>query len=105
MFFAVYEVCGLGTHHPAGGASPTGTGKLHPGFKLVDVPGTTKEVQNPLSLPGDYVASMDRWWNLVDYRKALRAVCKSIVLPLNQSVPVRDPELSPSTVSNFLLPI
>ena len=76
-----------------------------PGFMLVDVPGITfspnrEDISGApsYSLAKAFVASMSANWNMAEYRRALRKVCKALPISAGSSTSLRDPEQGPCTV-------
>ncbi|XP_024380105.1 mediator of RNA polymerase II transcription subunit 13 isoform X3 [Physcomitrium patens] len=115
---SVYEICRLGSHLPSGtAAGPTGSvGSFSKqslsGFTLVDVPGVSHsgargEFHNAsnYSLAKAFMGDMAANWNMAEYRKALRKVCKALPLSSGSSANQRELELGPSTVVYVVCPV
>jgi hypothetical protein len=54
-------------------------------------------------LATDFVASMNRSWNLSQYRKALCKVCKALPISAGSATTQRDPEPGPCMVGLTIL--
>lgn len=119
---AVYEVCRLGSHMPAGVAAgqsvpmASSSKQMLPGFTLVDIAGVSHSGSaaaataargeffnaSNYSLAKAFAADMASNWNMGEYRKALVKVCKELSLSSGSSASQREPEQGPCTVSSTL---
>ncbi|KAJ7531433.1 hypothetical protein O6H91_14G043800 [Diphasiastrum complanatum] len=103
----VYEACRLGTHTPATVTAPISGRHSMQGLLTVDVLGNQNQASSSsssFSLASAHVVNMDCSWNLSNFRKSLRKVCKSVQIMDKSVLLQRDPEHSPCIVVYVISP-
>ncbi|KAK6159438.1 hypothetical protein DH2020_006752 [Rehmannia glutinosa] len=105
----VYETCKLGTHAPQsfGNEMEIDSGKISPGFVLLDCPQSMKIDTNNASMLGsisDYFLCLSNGWDLTSYLKTLSKVLKSLKLGSPVSVNAKEGNGGPCTVVYVVCP-
>ncbi|KAK6136806.1 hypothetical protein DH2020_029454 [Rehmannia glutinosa] len=105
----VYETCKLGTHAPQsfGNEMEIDSGKISPGFVLLDCPQSMKIDTNNASMLGsisDYFLCLSNGWDLTSYLKTLSKVLKSLKLGSPVSVTAKEGNGGPCTVVYVVCP-
>lgn len=105
---SVYETCKLGTHAPQslGNEMDVDSGKISPGFVLLDCPQSMKIDTNNASMLGsisDYFLSLSNGWDLTSYLKTLSKVLKTLKFSSSVTVNTKEGNGAPCTVSSEYL--
>ncbi|KAL7090404.1 hypothetical protein ACP275_12G039000 [Erythranthe tilingii] len=105
----VYETCKLGTHAPQslGNEMEIDSGKISPGFVLLDCPQSMKIDTNNASMLGsisDYFLCLSNGWDLTSYLKTLSKVLKGLKFGSSPTVNAKDGNGAPCTVVYVVCP-
>lgn len=110
LFVSVYETCKLGTHAPQslGNEMDIDSGKISPGFVLLDCPQSMKIDTNNASMLGsisDYFLFLSNGWDLTSYLKTLSKVLKTLKFGSSVTVNAKEGNGGPCTVSSELFAV
>ncbi|KAL8555994.1 hypothetical protein ACS0TY_003706 [Phlomoides rotata] len=105
----VYETCKLGTHAPQsiGNEMEIDSGKISPGFVLLDCPQSMKIDTNNASMLGsisDYFLCLSNGWDLTSYLKTLSKVLKTLKFGSPVTVNAKEGNGGPCTVVYVVCP-
>lgn len=105
----VYETCKLGTHAPQslGNEMDIDSGKVSPGFVLLDCPQSMKIDTNNASILGsisDYFLFLSNGWDLTSYLKTLSKVLKTLKFGSSVTLNAKEGNSGPCTVVYVVCP-
>lgn len=103
----VYETCNLGVHAPQspGNEMEIDSGKLSPGFVLLDCPQSMKIDTKNASMLGsisDYFLCLSNGWDVTSFLKTLSKVLKSLKFGSSPTVNAKEGNSGSCIVSCYL---